>query len=208
MTHALCHAHGLRLTAYSCAADGCYQAPVTLGFDEATVSGTSSPDDGALSSTIRSPFTYHGLAFSASSSTEIRLANQDFMYRAGAASYSNSGFVSTPSTNLLVEATTATLTITTGGGTGGLLKAFSVFIGQPTTTTPSISFIGYRNGAVVCAVGLPAGSATSGYTLSLGRCTLDTLVFTGSGAAGTNVLTIDTLLVCAATPVSALTASP
>ena len=52
---------------------------------------------------------------------------------------------------------------------------------------------------------MPAGSATSGYTLNLGGRLVDTLTLTASGGAFTNVLTVDSLLVCAASPMSPLT---
>ena len=186
---------------------GCFQTPVMLNFDDASVGGNASPSDGSVTY-ITSPLTYHGLTFKTSASFAFAIANQNYNYGAGA---SNIGYVSSPANNLFDSAVTSrlsALTISTGGN--GAVKVISLFVFQPRTSGQSISITGSLNGAnSPGCVGTFTPANGVGTAVQFSACVADTLIVTGNAATanGNFLVGIDTLLACAGTPTSALTAT-
>lgn len=181
-----------------------------LYFDDDSVGGNASPPDGGFTR-ITSPLTYHGLTFSTPADRQYDIVNQNLEFSTGFGK--NTGLVSSPANNLLTDASTpalATLTVSTGGN--GAIKVISLFVSQPATSGQSITITGSLMG-----VDSPGCSGTFtpadgvGAAVQFSACFADTLVLTGTSMAQPNagfLVGIDTLMACAATIKSALTAAP
>ena len=181
-----------------------------LNFDDATVGGNPSPPDGGITIIRGGPFIYHGLTFSTQADYAFALVNQDFVYDGDGRNTINTGYVSSPTNNLVTNASTSALTaltISTGGN--GVIEVISLFVSQPVEFGQSISISGSVNGA-----NSPGCSRTvtpadgAGTAVQFSACFADAFILTGDTVEDANSLVgIDTLLACAATPVSALTAT-
>lgn len=182
---------------------GCAGPAVTLNFDDPIFNGQLAPTT-ATPVTLTSPFTYHGLSFTALQGASFGLYN-------AAMSRDNAGASLAGDSNSAPD-----FLVSKGGGftittSTGALQVISLFYSAPNlvggaaftsiagrAATAAVPGCGQTNFFSGSETGVPVQYAT-------GACVIDTLGFTTGYAAG-----IDSLVVCtAATPgTSDLTATP
>ena len=178
-----------------------------LNFDDPVVGLQTQPPAGGYN-TYLTGFTYHGLTFTTPS--VLFLVDQGFTYFDGS---SNAGFVSSNPDNIVTIAgssVTSTLTISTGGN--GALQVINLYVGQPATTigVQTITISGNLGGILSpgCSRTVVQPRVGTGTEVEFTNCFADTLFITGI-TPDTNgqafYVSLDSLLVCAITPTSALT---